>query len=457
MFIGLTIVFTAFPRSTFSELERRELSSFPEYSHEKLKSGDYTREISSWFSDSEPFRDEFMTLNMEIVEKMGLPRGEDEITIHDNAGDMADLDPAAKAAAEKGGNYRDVESASAGEAESEASAGSEGAMPGSTSGETSNGGEAVAASNEPAKMAGRGIIIVGKAPNARALQMYGGLKGGESYARAANKYKETFGDKVNVYCMAIPLASDFYIPEKVKGHNKSQLTTVNSVASMLDPGVVNVNVYHELARHAGEDIYLRTDHHWAPLGAYYAAREFCKAAGVHVPELKEFDRKVVKDYVGTMYGYSKDIAVKKSPEDFVYFVPKNSGYKTTYIIVNTDKDFKVTGEGKPQSGPFFYPRKDGSSAAYTTFMGGDQKITKVESWVKNGRKVLVLKDSYGNAIPGYLFGSFEEVHVIDFRYFKRNMKKYVEENGITDILFAHNMFNVYSGSVGKKYINFLTQ
>ncbi|MBO7545201.1 MAG: hypothetical protein J6T19_00630, partial [Paludibacteraceae bacterium] len=112
-------------------------------------------------------------------------------------------------------------------------------------------------------------------------------------------------------------------------------------------------------------------------------------------------------------------------------------------------------EYRPRQGEFFRHFKDGSGRAYCTFMGGDTKITKVETSTRNGRKVLILKDSFGNAIPGYLFGSFQEVHVIDGRYFTKNMVDYVSENGITDIVFANNVFKAYAG--GHQYLKFLTQ
>ena len=67
----------------------------------------------------------------------------------------------------------------------------------------------------------------------------------------------------------------------------------------------------------------------------------------------------------------------------------------------------------------------------------------------------MLKDSFGNAIPGYLFGSFEEIHVIDFRYFTYNIKDYVDEHGITDILVANNISHVCSGAAGSAYKRFL--
>jgi hypothetical protein len=257
--------------------------------------------------------------------------------------------------------------------------------------------------------------------------------------------------------MVIPTAMEFYCPTKAKGHTKPQRPTIDNIHSLLSPSVKAVDAYSELAKHADEDIYLRTDHHWAPLGAYYAALKFAEVAGVPFKDLETYERRVVKRYVGSMYGYSKDVAVKNAPEDFVYYIPQGVEYSTTYINYNVNKDYQVTGESKPYKGTYFFSYKDGSGSAYCTFMGGDMKLTKVQTSTGNGRRVLIIKDSFGNAIPGYLFHSFEEVHVVDFRYFTKNMQAYVNDNAITDILFAYNVFNVCSTNPSRKAERYLTQ
>lgn len=61
-FFVLTCIFNFLPRSTYSALEKRDLKQFPAYSLEDVKSGDFTKNINSWFSDSEPYRDFFMLL-----------------------------------------------------------------------------------------------------------------------------------------------------------------------------------------------------------------------------------------------------------------------------------------------------------------------------------------------------------------------------------------------------------
>ena len=426
---AFVIVFDTFPRTRISELEKRELATFPEFSWDRLWSGAFTSEVSTWFSDSEPYRDHFMTLSMWIKDKLGISLGEENVKFH------AAETPVPSNSTEVGENS-DADGEELPELDDDPNFVLE----------------------ENAKIAHAGIIVVGTGENVRALMAYGGdAKGGKPYADVANLYKQTFGDKVNVYCMVIPTAIEFYCPEKVQNVTKSQLATTEHIFSCLDADVKSVDVYHALKRHRSEPIYLRTDHHWSPLGGFYAAQAFAKVAGVPFKDLTHYEKHVVHGYVGSMYGYSKDIAVKNAPEDFVYYMPTEVDYETTYINYSINDKYQVTGEGRPFKSQFFFHFKDGNGGAYCTMMGGDSKITQVRTGTKNGRRVIILKDSFGNMLPGYLFYSFEEIHVIDARYFTKDMVKYVEDNHITDILFANNIFSAYSTATCNSYRRFLHQ
>ncbi|MBO6223693.1 MAG: hypothetical protein J6N56_07950 [Bacteroidales bacterium] len=310
--------------------------------------------------------------------------------------------------------------------------------------------------NAPVKTLKSGIMIIGEPGKVRAAEPYGGRGAGEAeYANSANKYKSVFGDSVNVYCMVIPNAGAFYTPSK-GSPGKNQGGTINRIFSHLDDSVRAVDIYSILGRHAAEPIYSRTDHHWAPLGAYYAAKKFAAVAGVPFKDLSHYKKHVIHNYVGTMYMFTKSQDVKNSPEDFVYYTPDSTvTYTTTYINYNTRNGVALS-ERAPQKGDFFQKGVSGAGC-YVVFMGGDAKITQVRTSTRNGRRLIIFKDSYGNAIPGYLFFSFEEIHVIDCRFYKRNIKKYVKENKITDILFANNIMRAVLSTTNKAYARFLTQ
>lgn len=426
-FTALGCVMLFMPRSTYSELEKRDLAEVPEFSVDKLADASYARELSGWFSDTEPYRDEFMGASMRVRDLMRFSFASDEETVSFHVGESSKDNttpppPPGNATPEELEQYENHINA-----------------------------------DENAKIGSAGIIIVGSGKNVRALNAFGGsANGGLEFASTVSRYQKELPG-VKVYAMVIPLSSEFYTPDKAKKVTKPQQPFIKNIYSHLENGARGVNAYNALADHVEEDIYLRTDHHWAPLGAFYAAQEFAKTAGVPFKPLSSYTRKVVRDYVGSMYGYSNDIAIKNAPEDFVYYTPNGIDYTTTYWIYDINKNYQVTRERKPIEAQYFYKFPDGSGMAYQTFMGGDQKLTRIKTGAGTGRKLLVIKDSYGNAFPGYMFYSFDEIHVVDFRYFTRNMKKYVRDNGITDLVFCVNVFNAYSSGAAKKMNAFLGQ
>lgn len=428
-YVAVSAAFDFLPRSTYSHLEKRDLTKRPSFTCDGFLSGTFATSFSHWFSDTEPYRDELLTISMIGKDLVRLHvGGAENISFHASTDVPSDPDAEALRAAEEAreADERYID-------------------------------DLPLTENGTAKIANAGIIIVGEADSVRALMAFGGSsKGGVQYANAANAYHEALPG-VNIYCMVIPTAVDFYLPQKARKSSNPERPVINNIYSHLASGVKAVDAYTPLAQHFREPIFLRTDHHWSPLGGYYAAQAFARVAGVPFQPLSKYTRKVVRRYVGSMYGYSGDIAIRNAPEDFVYYVPEGVSYTTTYTDYRIDEHYRVTGEGRTYNGPFFYHYRDGSGGAYCTLMGSDTRIVRVRTSTKSDRRLLILKDSFGNMLPAFLFYSFGEVHVVDFRYFTRNMKQYVRDNHITDILFCNNIFNAYSPHICARYVKYLHQ
>lgn len=309
----------------------------------------------------------------------------------------------------------------------------------------------------PFRRARRGILVVGGGDTIRAMEPFSGPAANLSrYASTVNAYRRALGDSVTVYCMPIPTQAAFYCPEDAEEHTQDQYTAILDIFSELDPQVVAVDIFPVLGEHAAEPIYLRTDHHWAPLGAYYAAQEFAMAAMVPFKPLDSFDVHEIPGFVGTMYGFSRDARIRKAPETFVYYTPRDTHVSTFYVNYRLDRSRKrIISTGEEITGDFFIPAR--GVATYCTFMGGDNKLTRVETGAANGRRLAILKDSYGNALPPFLFNAFEEIHVIDCRYFPLNIVAYLKSHGITDVLFANNMTHATMLHTCDTYDSYLIQ
>lgn len=433
-----------FPRSVKSVLEQRTLEEFPEFSLETFRDGSYTADIGIYFSDTVPFRDSLTVLSSEIRDLTGFRLNNiklHNVTLAERDEELPEngvLDEPPAGGAEKNDDLPAEERSNR----------SERSFTPIPAAET----EPIP-SDDSVNITNNGIAVVGT----RALMLYGGnYTVGEQYADVINRYKSELGGSVNVYSMVIPTSVEFYCPVSVKPLTGDQLGNINNIYSRL-AGVTGVDVYTPLSTHTGEPIYLRTDHHWSSLGAYYAAKEFAAAAGVPFAELSEYDEYSIDGYVGTMYSYTQDITIKNNPENFVYYVPKNTEISTTYYNYILGENNEIIGMQPPIDSSFYLDFSKDKSMLYCTFMGGDAKITHVHTSTGNGRRLAIFKDSYGNALPQFLFGSFEDIYVFDMRYFTYNAIDYIKEKGITDLLFANNAFHAVTKSTVRYYENYLVR
>lgn len=276
------------------------------------------------------------------------------------------------------------------------------------------------------KLGESGILVVRRADGhyLGLMPCWGTYSLCESWAESVNGLKRRLPE-ANVYHMIVPTASEFYVPDGWDSFTASQKNKIDHAASFLE-NVTDIDAYSALEAHLGEEIYARTDHHWLPLGGYYAAEEFAKAAGLDFPALSAYERVERGGYVGSLYGYAKDEHLKNDPEVFtLYLPPNNAALKTTYY----DKDFRNGYESALMLSP-------DASGFYCSFLGSDDRIARIETDVKNGRTLVIFKESYGNALVPFLTSSFEEIYVCDIRYFSPNAVEFCESVGATDVLTA---------------------
>lgn len=267
---------------------------------------------------------------------------------------------------------------------------------------------------------GRGIVLFG-----------GSWSGGQSYAETLNRYKAALGENVNVFSMVVPTAVSFYLPEEYSYMTGSEWDHIENINDYLD-GVIPVDAYSELAKHVDEEIYLRTDNHWQALGAYYAAKVFAETALADFPALNEDNFEFISrdGYVGTLYGYSEENArIRDNPETFTYYKPKS---EYTCDFLDYSLNYQYTGAMMLDTDNIAV------SSWYMVNMCGDMYSIHVKTAVKNARKLLIVKDSYGDALPAFLTNSFEEIWVVDMRHFEGSVTELCKSEGITDVLFAMN-------------------
>ena len=430
-----------FPRSKVSEIEKRTLTQFPKFTLKTYFSGEFTEEVAKFYDDTVPWRDAFKNAGNNFMGVYGLSGGEDTITfinkplngIENGPADTAEKPTDEKPADPKPTDPKPTDQKPSGEPDGTGeTGGTETEAP--TEAPTEPPTEPAPTKDFTAEEAefglSNGLLVVYQQGHWKCLPLYGGGSG-TAYANALNYLQEQVGSGVKIYSMPAPLSSQFYVPSNASQYSSDQSASMDAVAEKFDSRIVNVNVCSELAKHTEEEIYCRTDHHWQALGAYYSLKCFAEAAGVDYPDLETgYTKGVNEGYVGTMYAFSKDARILNDPEDFTYYVPK-ANYTASFY--DTSFNYKF------EHDIFFDVAVSGS---YLMFIGSDEYVVKIDTPIKNGRKLLLVKDSYGNAEVPFLTGSFEQVYVADMRYFKRNLPNFIKTMGITDVLFSMCTYSV---------------
>ncbi len=443
-FFGAAVLMAVLPRSTVSKIEKRELAKFPSFSLSGYFSGDYTAGIATFYDDTVPNRDGLKNIGNNFKSVFGLPKVGDSVEFVGNVIKLNQKDQPAPTPANEGSQLAAEPSAQpAGAPASPASL--EGAAGRHMDTATPPPTPFTPPEAQEANMTENGLIVLKLDGHYRALELFGGGSG-DSYAQALNGLQGQLGENVSIWSMPAPLACEFYTPSDYADYTSSQSDCFEAVAGKLNPGIRSINICPVLGQHVGEPIYCRTDHHWQPLGAYYAAQAFANAAGVPFDDIGAYKEEKIPEFVGSMYAFSGSANLLNDPEDFIYYRPAKD-YQAAYY--NTSFEFLWDEDD------FFQEGASGSDA-YMILLGGDEYIVKATTQAATDRKLLVIKDSYGNAVPPFLTGSFKQIYVADMRYMQRNLVSFIRDMGITDVLFTMSSYSLV-GEAADNLENLITQ
>lgn len=273
-----------------------------------------------------------------------------------------------------------------------------------------------------------GLLIL----NGRVYPRSGGSpKLAANFARMVSEYAAQLSGEVRVLTAVPPLSSAFIPAAEYSQYNGQNKRSLEAIRNNLTNGAIFCDVFTELNNHAGEQLYFGTDHHWKPIGAYYAYVAFCKGAGFTPVPLEQMEKRTKTNFLGTMYQMTQDPSVKENPDVMDYYIPK---VQTTAIRYG---EFGFKG-----SAAKVFEHGCSGGATYSTFLGGDRPLMKITTNVKNGRKAVVIKNSMGNAFSVFLISHYEELWVVDLRYSKQNLIEIIRTNKINDLIFAPGMNHV---------------
>jgi len=270
------------------------------------------------------------------------------------------------------------------------------------------------------------IVISGTS----AMEMYGiSSKSLQRYSEIINAFSFTVPN-TQVYVLLAPTAIEFYGPEKYNTGNRSQDEGIKIAYKALDPKIKSVDARLALRMHTDEYIYFRTDHHWTARGAYYAYTAFAKVAGFTPSTLDTYIMGKIDGFVGSMYRYTQAQVLMDNPDYVETFTPATPATGVIFSDATMTQSRPLTIVANTVTAP----------NKYLAFIQGDNPIIKITTNNKNGKKIILIKESYGNAIAPFLIDNYEEVYVTDPRKIDMNLASFVNANGIDSVLFLNYTF-----------------
>lgn len=227
-----------------------------------------------------------------------------------------------------------------------------------------------------------------------------------------------------------------------------------------------LNFYDALKVHDEEYIYYHTDHHWTTLGAYYAYEAYCTEKGLTPVSLDSLSANNVEHFYGTFYNKAKKpgsisdtITWYDVPVESCIFsiddVPQNAATIAKGSLLEEEGMTMLSVDTMCDTEKFETRDK------YAALMWGNPGIMKIKSSHnldhQDGKtsRLLLIKDSYANSMIPYLTYNYDEIYVIDLRYFplKQKFGEYLLSHEFSDIFVMYN-FSTFISDDGVVYLKY---
>ena len=201
-----------------------------------------------------------------------------------------------------------------------------------------------------------------------------------------------------------------------------------------------VDVRDTLMDHNDEYIYYKTDHHWTSAGACLAYDVWSERTGGEAETEDGLVKNVVSDkFRGSLYSKILD-ADSAYDEIWTYGLQKDDAFGS--------KDCTVMIDEKQQLDSIYDDEKLQEKDKYAYFLGGNYGQVHIQNQKAaskaKGKNILIIKDSFANSFVPFATQDYENIYMVDLRYYNGDMKSYLQEHNITDVLVLYNISNFIS-------------
>ncbi|NLY81046.1 MAG: hypothetical protein GX072_14510 [Lysinibacillus sp.] len=210
--------------------------------------------------------------------------------------------------------------------------------------------------------------------------------------------------------------------------------------------VDNVSVFDEMNYDGPlEDLYFKTDHHWNGIGAYFGYQAILKEISERLNEplaalsISEENAYCLKnDFIGSWNRVVYKLV--KSDEQVCYYEPENFFDRFTIYEGGVAVGKKIAVED------YFAPAKQLEATEEINYANSYSmdygEIQILNEDYDSEKHIVVIKDSYFNAMQMYLASHFKQFTILDLRYLDKPLVEYIEQLNPDYVMLAYNDRNL---------------
>lgn len=172
-------------------------------------------------------------------------------------------------------------------------------------------------------------------------------------------------------------------------------------------------------------LFYRTDHHWTARGAQLACAAYLEQKGRESLRAEDYKVTAFDGFAGTAYSRS---ALWGTPSESIELWDSGG----SFTVENLDAEGTHSG--------LFYPEHLQRGDKYPVYLDGNHSLVRIHNPQGQGR-ILVIRDSFANCMGCFLADAYEEVVLVDLRYYRAAVSELLEEESFDDVLVLYGVNN----------------
>ncbi|MBR3475231.1 MAG: hypothetical protein IKH34_09245 [Oscillospiraceae bacterium] len=186
---------------------------------------------------------------------------------------------------------------------------------------------------------------------------------------------------------------------------------------------------------AAEDpaaLYYRTDHHWTSRGAQLAASAYLASIGCEAGSPEDYEVRREPDFRGNTYARA---ALWDIPAEELELWDDGG----RYLVENAETPGLHQG--------LFYEERLAENDKYPVFLDGNHSLVRVRNQEGAGKgRLLLIRDSFGSSFACFLAEDFEELVLVDLRYYREPVSELLAAEDFDRVLILYSVGNFMSDS-----------